>query len=1489
MAPRLDLFMIGLLLVAVSSSVDAQYLGKRIGALSELQHGVKGEVFAVDSRTIHVKGFSYDGAAPDAFFYGGFSGRPSDEGFIIPDENGSTQPLKRYRNKDVTLTLPEGITLKDVKWISVWCRAFAIDFGHVVVPSGLQYPRPQKINALSTLDHGVSSDRLVVVDAQTFLIPNFSYDGAAPDARFWVGRGDKPGSDGTVVPDENGSTNPLKRYEGKTIVITLPDHLTVFDIDYLSVWCKAFFADFGNVRIPATLNVPPSLKMLGVAPQTKLNCEVLYDDLALEVRWAVAGESIVMQLVGRVADSEYMSFGVSGSDTRSVMIGGDVVTAWLERDTGRGFAEDYFLGAKAQCQGGRGSCPDTDSRGSNDVRLLNAALINDFTMLTFQRPLRATDATDRPIYTNNSQAVIWAVGPVNAQGHTSYHTLRTRGDMFVDFGRTPRWNCPLPDEPVTPTPSAAQARQPATTPVASNVPQAVTPSPNAWYIPPIPCYEPEDGVFYAQIGPTAGENGYNAITGHVGWGVAFYINGLLIPEIHVVRGKSYTFVVEGGYDEANPSRSHPLYITDDPEGGYEHKSPQERAQVKVFAGVDFDANGNPTPTSFGRLCEWKANPDQPSDAFTSFGAFQRTLNLDCKEGQPGILQWTPDANTPDTVYYQCFSHRYLGWKIHVHDTCDAAAQRSSLDYGDDYHTEDQSELATGSSNTRQTVIDLSTAGFVSRRKTINNRENEDLESPLHPQTKKFASRSDQSIFSDTNNRRSGFSRGGGLGRGDDARNSVDEFRGDSLSRTVVPQNEGPRSWSEANIRFDFPKDFGKKLPELKINSLEESSLPEGDETGFVLKEHKPPGPPPPSKYAITNEYNYVDVTKNLREEVLDSNLRVRPTDFPKMVGEVALSITKPPTSAAPTSFAHDFESTRLRVSKPSSIQDARDGVIDRRRPFHDETERGYRNDLSKNNPSNHDYENHNRDVETPVPVKINSRVHGNRQRTPQKHNFVNRHNEEKKQYEDDRPGFKPESVVFESDFVPILTEDSPGPPRALLEFQQSRDSSRGSNHERFQEHHLPPRYFEGNFDIEDRPITSLSHFHPDSLEIPHFTKGTRIIRNQSSNQLREVHTGEINFEPDHGLPHPSSETIRPANIFKSEAIILPDFSRHGLKPDNPNLALFSSERRPTHNIRPTATHVFSSGKPIGQGQIINSLAPTSALQSHFQGPLPFENESPGLFQLPHHLQDTHQLVHVHTSIHRATPLHISPDERASLNPQVLREESLHVNELRGPNVIGSILSNNVGADGHGISSHFKGPQDPPQTFSVHHVPIDSANSLVPGTSFPQLQSFPFSHPVPPSGVLPPPVQLVPGTRPFRNRRPHLPGQRPRHHSNQNGPRRIVGDRLNPRITNFGENLHGPVRPGQERFHRNRTAASQRIRGPLIHDNRRLGQQLAPQVVIEGEKPELLAAGKERISAKRRASTATKTGESFLQNIWSTLTGGSRDEGNAPQPTPRLVT
>jgi hypothetical protein len=69
----------------------------------------------------------------------------------------------------------------------------------------------------------------------------------------------------------------------------------------------------------------------------------------------------------------------------------------------------------------------------------------------------------------------------------------------------------------------------------------------------------------------------------VGWGIAWYINGLLIPEIHVVRGKTYTFVVEGGTNPNSPAAYHPFYITDDPEGGYQFKTAEQKQKVRIFS------------------------------------------------------------------------------------------------------------------------------------------------------------------------------------------------------------------------------------------------------------------------------------------------------------------------------------------------------------------------------------------------------------------------------------------------------------------------------------------------------------------------------------------------------------------------------------------------------------------------------------------------------------------------------------------------------------------------------------------------------------------------------------------------------------------------------------------------------------------------------------------------------------------------------------------
>ncbi|KAE8752192.1 Skeletor [Frankliniella occidentalis] len=686
-AMRLAAAAAAVLLCWTTSGATAQqnnnngYFGVPLGELTRFHHGVRGNVFAVDARTIHIRDLHYDGEGPAAYFYAGNSKAPGAQGFRIRDERGSATPLKRYRGKHVTITLPEGKTLHQLKWFAIWCEEFSVNFGDVRIPKNLELPKPHKIGSLSGI-HGVSSDPVVVVDAQTLLVPSFSYDGEAPDAKFWVGRGPKPSPQGIRVPDENGKEVPLRRYEQKTLVLTLPGDLTVFDIGHFGVWCEAFAVDFGHVVIPRTLSVPPSLRMLGVQPQSKLNCEVLHDDLAFEVRWAVAGDSVVLQLVAKLENNEYMAFGLSGDSKKSVMVGGDVVVAWVDKNTLKGTAVDYILDAKSQCSGTRGSCPDTRVKdNSNSVRLLNAALVNGYSIVTYQRPLAARDSLDKPVLTNGSQPVIWAVGPLNQRQEVSYHSLANRDDIFLEFGRAPRWNCPLPDgghggqedqdrEPARP--ASQQSTAVTTRPPATPAPH---PTKGAWEIPPIQCHEPEDGVFYAQMGPTGGKHGYPAITGHVGWGISWYINGLLIPEINVVRGKTYTFVVEGGLDPETPARYHPFYITDDSVGGFEHKTAEERANVRIFAGAVQDKRGNIVPTGTGRLCNWTPDPNQPlADEFTSFGAYQRTLTLVCDEGEPGVVQWTPDHNTPDTVYYQCFTHRYLGWKINVLDSCDRGSQ-----------------------------------------------------------------------------------------------------------------------------------------------------------------------------------------------------------------------------------------------------------------------------------------------------------------------------------------------------------------------------------------------------------------------------------------------------------------------------------------------------------------------------------------------------------------------------------------------------------------------------------------------------------------------------------------------------------------------------------------------------------------------------------------------------------------------------------------------
>ena len=50
---------------------------------------------------------------------------------------------------------------------------------------------------------------------------------------------------------------------------------------------------------------------------------------------------------------------------------------------------------------------------------------------------------------------------------------------------------------------------------------------------------------------------------------------------------------------------------------------------------------------------------QAPETYNSFQQYADTLELECTggaagklEGTPGTIEWTPDTDTPDTVYYQ---------------------------------------------------------------------------------------------------------------------------------------------------------------------------------------------------------------------------------------------------------------------------------------------------------------------------------------------------------------------------------------------------------------------------------------------------------------------------------------------------------------------------------------------------------------------------------------------------------------------------------------------------------------------------------------------------------------------------------------------------------------------------------------------------------------------------------------------------------------------
>ncbi|XP_048519079.1 protein Skeletor, isoforms B/C-like [Dendroctonus ponderosae] len=259
-----------ILVILLCSSVFSQddegpYKGKFIGKLNSYHHQVSGDVYAVDKYTLLLTSFNYDGNGADTFFWAGAANRPGPQGFIVPDSRGKTNVLDRYFNKDFTLVLPEKKKITDIKWFAIYDIWSQNTFGDIYIPEEFEPPVAQKVSQLTGKTNSISTISIEILDAKQIKLIGFTYDGKAKDAYFWVGVGAQPVSKGFKVPDEYGYLDSLKAYKNKTIILEIPGDLTIFNIDWFSIFDHDTNTNLGSIIIPEALNVPPSLVKVTVS------------------------------------------------------------------------------------------------------------------------------------------------------------------------------------------------------------------------------------------------------------------------------------------------------------------------------------------------------------------------------------------------------------------------------------------------------------------------------------------------------------------------------------------------------------------------------------------------------------------------------------------------------------------------------------------------------------------------------------------------------------------------------------------------------------------------------------------------------------------------------------------------------------------------------------------------------------------------------------------------------------------------------------------------------------------------------------------------------------------------------------------------------------------------------------------------------------------------------------------------------------------------
>lgn len=645
----MELQRIGVLFIAVNilgASYGADtYVGNEIGELNSYHHQVGGKVYAVDENTFLIKNFMYDGNGQDTFFWAGSRPRPGPQGFIVPNELGRTNVLDRYLNKDITLTLPGDKGITEIKWLAIYDLTRLESFGEIYIPEYFEPPQKIVLNKLASKTGEVKSGGVIIEDSKTILIEDFAYDGSGQEVHFWVGVGPQPHSKGVKIPDEHGYMTPLEKYKKKNVRLELPGDLTVFTVDWLAVYDIKTDKVLGSIIIPEELNVPPSLVKIIPHENSLPNCKQMHKNL--QFSWDVFGDTVTLEVAAQVDENDYIAFGMSGSPTEPKMIGGDVVVTYMDGYLGN--LIDYNISSYMPCTEllgqHKGVCADDKVGGHQDYQAISSKRDDGINVFSFRRRLTTPDTGDTSYPSEGEAMIIWALGRLDELKRPTMHYTWSKVKQPVEFTTiAPEKNC------------FAFTR-------------TLQPKLKPWG--PFHLADPAAREFTARLGPDGGPRGYLGMTNQVSeTGLSWYINGYLSPSVYLKRNTKYRFLVEGGSNPYDPKSYHPMIITDEPHGAYSQLTEEQKKDVRVLAGIGYSVRGDSRPTAAGRMCLWKHTAEGDRRKDVEFGTFERyrnSLTLNCDEGKPAILEFTPNKSWPDVAYYNSWTGSNMGYRLYIRD------------------------------------------------------------------------------------------------------------------------------------------------------------------------------------------------------------------------------------------------------------------------------------------------------------------------------------------------------------------------------------------------------------------------------------------------------------------------------------------------------------------------------------------------------------------------------------------------------------------------------------------------------------------------------------------------------------------------------------------------------------------------------------------------------------------------------------------------------